>query len=481
MLPEDQSNDDAAAIGNVATVPEKTFMAEVTEEYVAEDDSQVTIKVGQVVNIYGDGEDQNGWFYGYYNNPDGTVSQGYLPSTYVTPLKGPEDSVARHDPLHQYDQPSAFGSGDSQPYKIEDESMEQPMISTDDQAPALEVDPNTILNTFTKYIEWLAAVILFLSGCLCIGHDSGASKALGAFQLIFAITMIAYLYLKREAFYDSPAILRAGIWFVISIFAWAAPPSGLLGGFAATAAMISNVLSHLGDSGLTEAPYFWVTIMEACRSYELINYGIMIVWALMNLCLWFIGKHYGAGINDDYIGGTVTEMEGISGFSFLISFNIMCLVFMNCKWILENLQIQLPMPFGWLRANSSGIYYALCATISFATIGHIIAGFGAYNSKGKSHWVHYYGNSPLWTGLLILAVLIPCWAVMLDPNLFYRQPGQTIFNRLTTIGCPFIIIILFFHGKGGWGTNYWKWMFAPFLFFIIDIVMRRNSSSDQAQ
>jgi len=481
MLPDDQNKNDAAAVGTVAAAPEKTFMAEVTEEYIAEDDSQVTIKVGQVVNIYGEGEDQNGWFYGYYNNPDGTVSQGYLPSTYVTPLKGPEDSVARHDPLHQYDQPSAFGSGDAQPYKIEHESMDQPMISAADQTPALEVDPNTILNTFTKYLEWLAAVILFLSGCLCIAHDTGASKALGSFQLIFALTMIAYLYFKREAFYDSPAILRAGIWFVISIFAWAAPPSGLLGGVAATAAMISNVLSHLGDSGPTEAPFFWETLVVACGNYELLNYGLMIVWALMNLCLWFIGKHYGAEINENHLGNLVPQMEGVEAFGFLISFNIMCLIFMNCKWILENLQIQLPMPFGWLRENSPGIYYALCTTISFAIVGHVITGFGAYNGKGKTVYVDYYGNGPLWTGMLLLAVLIPLWALMFNPNLFYRQPGQMIFSRLTTIGCPFILLLLFVHGKDGWGTNYWKWMFAPVLFYIIDIVMRRNSSGDQVQ
>jgi len=483
MLPESQTNNDSAAAVTVAAGPEKTFLAEVTEEYIAEDDSQVTIKVGQIVTIYGEGEDQNGWFYGYYNKPDGTVCQGYLPSTYITPLKGAEESIKKLDPLHQYDQPSAFGSGDAQPYNLANESMEQPMIASsgDDPTPVQDVDPNTILNTFTKYLEWLAAVILFFSACLCIAHNTGASKALGSLQLIFSIIMMAYLYLRREAFYDSPAILRAGVWFIISIFAWTAPPAGLLGGIAATAAMISNVLSHLRDSGPTEAPYFWDTLKKEAGKYVILNYGIMIAWALLNLCVWFIGKQYGSDINKHKLVGAVKQMEGIEGFGFMISFNILCLLLMSCKWILENLQIQLPIPFGWLRENSQGIHYAFCVTITLATIGHVIAAFDAYNGDASSIFEKYYGDAPLWTGLIVFAVMIHLWALMVNPSLFYRQPGQTIFSRLTSIGCPLILLVLFLHGKSGWGTNYWKWMLAPVVFYLIDQVMRRSSTKEQAQ
>jgi len=466
----------------------KTFQAEVTEEYIAEDDSQLTIKVGQIVTIYGEGDDQNGWYYGFYNNPDGTsVSQGYLPSTYVTPLKVSDDSLIKHDPLNQYGPDSAFGSGDPQPYKVEHESIEQPMISSDhprsgdDLAAEPDVDPTTILNTYTKHIEWLAAIILFISGCLCIARGTGTSKALGSFQLIFSIPMMPYLYLKREAFYDSPAILRAGIWFIASIFAWAAPPAGLLGGIAATLAMCSNVYSHLNDSGPTDSPFFWEKLIEEFGTYSIMNYGIMLVWTLVNICVWFGGKGYGSHVNKDHLGGFIKQMEGIEGCGFIISFNLMCMVFMSCKYILENLRIQLPMPFTWLCENWLGIQYALFATITIATIGHIFASFDAYDDDNSKVFTKYFGGAALGTGVIIFGELTGLWAVMVSPNIFLRGPFQRFFTRAHTSGISVVLVLLLFHGKGGWGTNYWKWMLAPLVFCIIDRGLSMNSSGSQGQ
>jgi len=481
MKPEDQKNDDSAAAGTAAAGPEKTFMAEVTEEFVAEDDSQLTIKVGQILTIYGDGADQNGWYYGYFNNPDSTVSQGYLPSTYVTPLKDTDDSIQSLDPLHQYDQNPTFGNGDAQPYKVANEAIDQPMIPDGGDEPMLEVDAITILNTYTKYLEWLAAIILFFSACLCMAHNTGSYIVLGSLQLIFSFLMVAYLHFRREAFYDSPAILRAGVWFIISIFAWAAPPAGLLGGIATTTAMVSNVLSHLRDSGPAESPYFWDTLRREAGKYEILNYGLMAMWALLSLCLWFIGKQYGSDINKKILGGAVDEMEGIEGFGFVISFNIMCFLFMRCKWMLENLQIQLPLPFGWMRAYAQGIQYAFCVTITFATIGHVIAAFDAYNGNSHAVFLKYFGDAPLWTGLIVFAVMMHLWALMVRPDLFYRQPGRTIHNRVSSIGYPLILVVLFLHGKSGWGTNYWKWMLTPVVFYLVDKGMRRNAAQEQVQ
>jgi len=487
MQADDQEPDAVAATGNVAATHEKTFQAEVTEEYIAEDDSQLTIKVGQIVTIYGEGEDQNGWFYGYYNSPDGTsVSQGYLPSTYVTPLKATDDSITKHERLNQYGPPSAFGSGDPQPYKVGHDSIEQPMISSDqprsdDLAVEPDVDPTTILNIYTKHIEWLAAVILFLSGCLCIAHGTGTSKALGSFQLIFSISMIPYLYLRREAFYDSPAILRAGIWFIASIFAWAAPPAGLLGGVAATLAMCSNVHSHLNDSGPTDRPFFWEKLIEEFGTYSIMNYGIMIAWVLVNICVWFGGKGYGSSINKHHLGGLINQMEGIEGCGFIISFNLMCMAFMSCRYILENLSIQLPMPFAWLCDNWLGIQYALFATITIGTIGHIFASFDAYNSDDAKVFIKYFGGAPLGTGVIIFAELVGLWAVMISPNLFWRGPAQRTFTRIHGFGISVIVVLLLFHGKDGWNTNYWKWMIAPAILFIIDRVMRMGSGGSLGQ
>jgi len=478
MKPENKKIDDSAATRSAGAGPEKTFMAEVTEEFTAEDDSQLTITVGQIVTIYGEGEDQNGWFYGYFNNQDGTVSQGYLPSTYVTPLKEDADeSIQSLEHLQQYDQTSAFGSGDAKPYKVANESIDQPMIDDSE----LEVDANTILNTYTKYLEWIAAIILFFSACLCMAHNTGASKVLGSIQLIFSFIMMAYLHLRREAFYDSPAILRAGVWFIISIFAWAAPPAGLLGGIATTAAMVSNVLSHLRDSEPAEAPYFWDTLKKQAVKYEILNYGLIIVWGLLSLCLWFIGKQYGSDINNDKLDGLVDQVEGIEGFGFVISFNIMCFLFMRCKWMLENLQIQLPLPFGWMHAYAEGIQYAFCVTITFATIGHVIAALDSYNGNAHAVFLKYYGDAPLWTGLIVFAVMVHLWALMVRPSLFYKQPGQTIYKRINTIGNPLILIVLLFHGRSGWGANYWKWMLAPIVFYLVDRGMRRNADQEQAQ
>lgn len=483
MQTEDQENQDAAA-GMVPPMREKTFQAEVTEEYIAEDESQVTIKVGQIVNIYGDGEDQNGWFYGYYTNQDGSsVSQGYLPSTYVTPLKSTEDSISKHDPLQQYGPASAFGSGDPQPYKIEHDSLDQPMISSgpndgDDLVPAPDVDPTTVLNTYTKYIEWLAAIILFLSGCLCIAHSTATSKALGSIQIIFAIPIILYLYFKRESFCDSPAILRAGIWFIASIFAWTAPPSGLLGGMGATVAMCWNVYCHLNDSRPAEAPYFWEKLIDEFGNLSLMNYGIIIVWALLNIGVWFGGRNYGNNINDKEFLGQIKQTEGISGCGFLISFNLMCVLFMSCRYIIGILSVQVPIPFAWLNENFLGINYALFATITIATIGHLFAALDAYNSDATSLFTKYYGGAPLGTGVIIFGFLIQLWALGISPNLFWRGPAEKIFNWAYNIGYPIIVFLLLFHGKRGWSNVYWKFMITPFIIFLIDRVMQRNSTSN---
>jgi len=453
----------------------------------------LTIKVGQIVNIYGEGEDQNGWFYGYYTNPDGsTVSQGYLPSTYVTPMKSAEDSISKHDPLQQYGPTPAFGSGDShQPYKIEQDSIEQPMIGSrligssgphagDDLVPAPDVDPTTVLNTYTKYIEWLAAIILFLSGCLCIAHDTATSKALGSIQIISSIPMILYLYFKREAFSESPAILRAGIWFIASIFAWTAPPAGLLGGMAATMAMGWNVYCHLHDSGPADAPYFWEKLIDEFGSLSLMNYAIMVVWALLNVGVLFGGRSYGSNINKTKFGGLIDQLEGIAGCGFIVCFNMMCMLFMNCRYIIEMLSIQVPTPFGWLYENYIGINYALFATITIATIGHIFAAMDAYNSAYQDAFSKYYGGAPLGVGVIVFGLLIQLWALMISPNLFWRGPADYIFNWAYKIGYPLIVILLFLYGKDGWSDIYWKWMITPCFFFIIDRVMQRNSNSGQA-
>jgi len=480
MQTEDQMNQESAA-GMEPVMREKTFQAEVTEEYIAEDDSQLTIKVGQIVYIYGEGEDQNGWFYGYYTTPDGSTAQGYLPSTYVTPLKNAEDSISKHDPLQNYGPASAFGGGDSQPYKIEHDSIDQPMIgssgprSGDDLVPAPDVDPTTVLNTYTKYIEWLAAIILFLSGCLCIAHGTATSKALGSIQIISSIPMILYLYFKREAFSESPAILRAGIWFIASIFAWTAPPAGLLGGMAATMAMGWNVYCHLNDSGPADAPYFWDELIDEFGTLSLFNYGVMLAWALLNVCVLFGGRSYGNNINKTEFGGLIDQMEGIAGCGFIVSFNLMCMLFMNCRYIIEMLTIQVPIPFLWLYENYIGINYALFATITIATIGHIFAAMDAYNSSYASAFSNYYGGAPLGVGVIVFGLLIQLWALMIRPNLFWRGPEEFIFKWAYKVGYPLIVILLFFYGKGGWSDTYWKWMITPCIFFVIDRVMQRNT------
>jgi len=486
MHTEDQVNQDAGA-GVEPAMREKTFQAEVTEEYIAEDESQLTIKVGQIVNIYGEGEDQNGWFYGYYTNPDGsTVSQGYLPSTYVTPLKSAEDSITKHDPLQQYGPASAFGGGDSQPYKIEHDSIEQPMIGSsgphagDDLVPAPDVDPTTVLNTYTKYIEWLAANILFLSGCLCIAHGTATSKALGSIQIISSIPMMGYLYLKREAFSDSPAILRAGIWFIASIFAWTAPPAGLLGGMAATVAMAWNVYCHLNDSGPTDAPFFWDKLIDEFGNLSLMNYAVMVLWALINIGIWFGGRSYGSNINKKEFGGLLQQMEGIAGCGFIVDFNLMCMVFMSCRYIIEMLSIQVPMPFQWLHENYIGINYALFATITIATIGHIFAAMDAYNSDVASAFKKYYGGAPLGVGVIVFGLLIQLWALMISPSLFWRGPAEYIFNWAYKVGYPLIVVLLFFYGKDGWSQVYWKWMISPCIFYLIDRGMERNATGGLA-
>jgi len=485
MQTEDQVNQEASA-GMEPAMREKTFQAEVTEEYIAEDDSQLTIKVGQIVYIYGEGEDQNGWFYGYYTNPDGSTAQGYLPSTYVTPLKNAEDSISKHDPLQNYGPASAFGGGDSQPYKIEHDSIEQPMIgssgprSGDDLVPAPDVDPTTVLNTYTKYIEWLAAIILFLSGCLCIAHGTATSKTLGSIQIISSIPMMGYLYLKREAFSDSPAILRAGIWFIASIFAWTAPPAGLLGGMAATVAMAWNVYCHLNDSGPTDAPFFWDKLIDEFGNLSLMNYAVMVLWALINIGIWFGGRSYGSNINKKEFGGLLQQMEGIAGCGFIVDFNLMCMVFMSCRYIIEMLSIQVPMPFQWLHENYIGINYALFATITIATIGHIFAAMDAYNSAYDSLFKDYYGGAPLGVGVIIFGLLIQLWALMISPNLFWRGPTEYIFNWSYKVGYPLIVILLFFYGKDGWSSVYWKWMITPCIFYLIDRGMERNATGGLA-
>jgi len=487
-----------SAVGQSGQI-EKTFQAEVTEAYLAEDDSQLSVSLGQIVTVYGEGEDQNGWFYGFLQKDDNTVAQGYFPSTYVTPLgTRPDDMLSTkgtalesRDTMGYSKEPAHLSIGNaggdfttsaasmaaSEPYRAE-----QPFAS-DAQANEMggDLDPQAVLNTYTKYIEWAAAFTLFIAGCISVADGGGASKALGVIQVLLGLAFAGYLFLKREEFYDSPALLRACCWFVAAIFAFVTPPVGLLSGGACAIAMILNVLSHLNESTPTELPMFHAKLIAVSRGWSAVHWGLIAMWFGACMLFWFCGKATGNKANDAHLGGHIDDMGGVEAWGTMISVSVMFLLFLACRWSLEMLRAQFSMPFGWILDNIQGLNYALITTFYIGTFGHIIAAFACYSgTAGEAIFKPYYGVAPLFTGTLVFYLLIMLFPLFASPVTFRDGPNNKIYGILQH-SWIIIIFLLFLHGKGAWGSNFWKYMIAPIICGFIDLAMRRSGDPNRPE
>lgn len=447
---------------------ETTFQAEVTEQYQAEDDGQISINPGEIVTVYGNGDDQNGWFYGY--KQDGTA--GYFPSTYVTVIQANVSSENVPDV-------GLADGADLQPYGAHDDNlMGSQMPSADGLDRKQTLDPSTGINLMTLLLEWATVVMLFLSGCFCIAYGKSASVGLGVMQLLITPLMGGFLYMMRDDFHTSPALARAGIWFVVSLFVWTAPPVGVIAGGACTICVAMNILTFVRNSPTAMVPNVFELVSNDVATWSNVAFAMILFWFLLSIGFWVAGKNGGKSFREKVLKdeqlAISSKYDVSSGFSTVISINIMFYLLLCCQGLISLLVNAIGGSIGGMISDifvdrKDGIHRSLAIAILIASFGHTCAIFGAYKETPDSYGAHF-GAAPFATAAFIVWGMTIMYT-MFHPNLSADRQSP-LFRIAYDVMGPIVLIFLLLHGKHAWNSNFWKYMIVPGIFYSLDYAVK---------
>jgi len=114
------------------------------------------------------------------------------------------------------------------------------------------------------------------------------------------------------------------------------------------------------------------------------------------------------------------------------------------------------------------LHKVFSGTILIAAVGHMFECFDAYHTSGAAiDYMKIFGEVPFITGVPMIWCLASIFAVMYlwDP---VRKVGHKTLFQYAHFSWVLLVILPFFHGKGFWGSNYWKFMAGPFFLYGID-------------
>jgi len=479
---------------------EELYQARVLYNFSANTENELTLNKGEIVFVC---EEDEPWALVRNINDD----DGYVPLNYLEPLaepdvappppprpmvKNPTDREIALPPTPKSPAPSNAPPGGAG-------------IFMRPKAKSMDAANSPYFDIFASSMEWWACITLFISGVFTLMWGSAEvpedtlDETLGTFQCLGAAVLVAYFSTYRDRFGgDRASIFRCVVLIVMSVICWLTLPIGIIGAGALSLASISNLLAFCYNSDAQTATD-WLTlglnlneIFKGTFQKSFIGTAIFFMVHIMaNIGYFILGMYIGQEKIDE-----VTEKRLIlgdawkyaEGWGTVIAINLALILLLSMYsvhgYLLDWAELHVEDADCCMKCLTRTILWSLVAkrqfflhkvlagTILVAAVGHMFECFDAYHASGAAvDFINIFGEMPFITGVPMIWCLTSIFAVMYlwDP---VRKVGHKTLFQYAHLSWVLLILLPFFHGKGGWGSNYWMFMTGPLLLYGMDKTFR---------
>jgi len=271
-------------------------------------------------------------------------------------------------------------------------------------------------------------------------------------------------------------------------------PIGIIGAGALTLASIANLLAFCYKSDSQTADD-WLTlgfklrdVVKGSRHNSLVGTSMFFLLHLAaNVGFFLIGMYLGREkivevAKDRLILGDA--WKSAEGWGVVISCNIGLLLLFSMYsvhgYLLDWAELHVDDADCCLKCMTRTILWVFVAkrqfflhkvfagTIIIAATGHMFECFESYHTSGAAiDFMKIFGEVPFITGVPMIWCLTSIFAVtyLWDP---VQKVGHKALFHYAHLSWVLLVFLPFFHGKNGWGSNYWKFMVVPLFLYGLD-------------
>jgi len=411
----------------------------VKSDFPAEDNSQLSLKAGQILLLQSQSEDR-GWVWAQLTNPTGPKREGYVPRNYLEKV-----------PEGDWDQ-WAYGC------------------------------------------EIVSCFYAMFSGCFILLYGSATKTdptmelVIGTFAMMLASLLMIIVFFRNSI----PPIYRALYLGLLAIILFAGYPMGIWGGITIVLAMGVEILVwHSEDDAYTPANF---SLAGCCRSIfaaSLFNMIAFLMWIAANVGIFIWGVEAGRKRAEDWSDLDQATPYQISpdswgfaaGMAQCIMFQITCLLIFSLQGFQQVIvactnfetqrqgkaaQFKAALQKGLGRESMLAVHKFISFTMLFCAAFHVLGCFSAFEASGPNKDFRLlFGDAPIISGGLLIVLL----AVVLSSTYLSheRRPETFRYVHLTSV---LFIGLMVLHGKSWFAPNMYKWLIAPAILYAMDKAFR---------
>jgi len=453
---------------------EKRSRAKVEYDYDAGDDTQLTIRDGQILTVIGDATAE-GWYLAETSNG----KEGYVPKDYIKILGGIKPSGPPPNPGAS----SNRFSGEPKPKKKKKGGYKVDMGDDD----GMIMEENDTWSLFAYQLEWFAIPCIFIGATLSFMYSTPQTQA-NKWRLAicswFSILLAAFAaYIcgydrSRLELCGSSASVRAIVFFLCAFLLAFAYPVGI--GSAAVSVAAFAVELQVHRLGCKELPSrvtdHWCSIMfggtENCPPVKLI-----VFFATMAISGGVFGWGYIDGFNfaiqnndaepSYYLNKTANAF--MFGFGRVITINLVFVLLLAARDLVMNCLGDRCNRRGDERHIPQFLHRCMGYSIVVSSFLHLICVYFVYEDSMATHtFLDTYGWSSFITGWVALFCL--SLVVASSNDSLWRQ-NRKLWKMAQYPAAIVLVLVLIAHGGDWLSTYYWKIMVGPIVVYSIHAVV----------
>jgi len=453
----------------------KTQKAKVVYDYEAEDDSQLTIKAGQVILLIGNPTPE-GWILAqhttFQNKKKYGDQEAYIPVDYYEPMGKPAGPP-----------PVPGGSTGKQTnqsaYTVQDE---------DDDGMILE--QNDTHSLFTYQLEWFTIPCIFIGALLSFMYSTPQTSAdkwrLGVCSwLTFLVAALAAYVcgMDRNRFKiaESSALVRMLVFLLATLLLGASYPVGVGSAIVClltTAMELRLHFLHCKDlpKKMTDT---WCAVMfggtDNCSPVKLALFFVVLIVDAASFAWGFVdGYDFADTSNAENPSRwlNVTSNAFMWAFGRVITINL-CLILLvagrGCFSVCtEKVKQCVCKDKAGPKFDVVGfVHRCMGYSIVVASFLHLVCVYFTYEDSLATHtFLDSYGWETFGTGWALLLLLA---SVVGSSNTTLPKTNKRLFKQ-THWQSILMVFILIVHGKDFLSTVYWQLIIAPVVFYFCNVL-----------
>jgi len=317
-------------------------------------------------------------------------------------------------------------------------------------------------------------------------QDSSLDLGMGACGMMGASFLMLMVFFRDSL---SP-LVRAACMMVLSVPLAVGWPMGIFGAIVCWyGAGVEVVMWNIGDHSYKPPGWRCGEICRAMWGASFISIFFFLLWCASNFAIFMLGLWYGEKRAEDWQNEPEAYEIQTSEWSFaqatgvMICFQITCMLIFALQGFQQILiaavdfrtetvgkkaDFKKALEASFSPEAMTRVHRWIAWTMILTILLHVFGCFASYEHSGaRKDFDRVFGTAPMITGGMLLIVL----AVILSSVFITPANAPQLFRAIHRFGVLFIVLLLF-HGKGGWGPNFWKWLLGPMLLFLLDKAFR---------